>query len=207
MSEEHRRETPAAGRPHQRSHQGRAELIAAILHADDVYGESTRCVAIYFGLFFSFLFFSFAVFSQRKDFSQASTSWAGRPNDGDGHSRTDRQAARNHARKRPGDLLGQIHVALRDAQHDKFGAQTHLTIEEPVEYELQGNQSDCGCGRKLGLSCDGLSHILRQDPNVIHGRRNPRTGAAEIAIRAALTGNLVFSTNAHERRAEAPSRD
>ncbi len=69
-----------------------------------------------------------------------------------------------------------------------------ITIEEPVEYELKGiNQipvrSDIGLTFAMGLR-----HILRQDPNVIMVGEIRDSETAEIAIRASLTGHLVFST-------------
>ncbi len=69
-----------------------------------------------------------------------------------------------------------------------------ITIEEPVEYELKGiNQiavrSDSGLTFAMGLR-----HILRQDPNVVMVGEIRDQETAEIAIRAALTGHLVFST-------------
>jgi type II secretion system protein E len=69
-----------------------------------------------------------------------------------------------------------------------------ITIEEPVEYELKGiNQ--IAVRSDIGLSfAMGLRHILRQDPNVIMVGEIRDLETAEIAIRAALTGHLVFST-------------
>ncbi len=69
-----------------------------------------------------------------------------------------------------------------------------ITIEEPVEYELKGiNQipvrSDIGLTFAVGLR-----HILRQDPNVVMVGEIRDSETAEIAIRASLTGHLVFST-------------
>jgi len=69
-----------------------------------------------------------------------------------------------------------------------------ITIEDPVEYELKGiNQipvrSDIGLTFAMGLR-----HILRQDPNVVMVGEIRDLETAEIAIRAALTGHLVFST-------------
>ncbi len=69
-----------------------------------------------------------------------------------------------------------------------------ITIEDPVEYELSGiNQIPVNPKRGLNFAT-GLRHILRQDPDVIFvGEiRDPET--ADIAIRAALTGHLIFST-------------
>ncbi len=69
-----------------------------------------------------------------------------------------------------------------------------VTLEDPVEYALSGiNQVQIN--PKTGMTfANGLRSILRQDPNIIMlGEiRDPET--AKIAIRAALTGHLVFST-------------
>ena len=69
-----------------------------------------------------------------------------------------------------------------------------ITIEEPVEYELKGiNQ--IAVRPDIGLTfAMGLRHILRQDPNVVMIGEIRDLETAEIAIRAALTGHLVFST-------------
>ncbi len=69
-----------------------------------------------------------------------------------------------------------------------------ITIEEPVEYELKGiNQ--IAVRSEIGLTfAMGLRHILRQDPNVIMVGEIRDLETAEIGIRAALTGHLVFST-------------
>ena len=69
-----------------------------------------------------------------------------------------------------------------------------ITIEEPVEYELKGiNQ--IAVRPEIGLTfAMGLRHILRQDPNVVMVGEIRDMETAEIAIRAALTGHLVFST-------------
>ena len=69
-----------------------------------------------------------------------------------------------------------------------------ITIEEPVEYEIKGiNQ--IAVRPDIGLTfAMGLRHILRQDPNVIMVGEIRDLETAEIAIRAALTGHLVFST-------------
>lgn len=69
-----------------------------------------------------------------------------------------------------------------------------LTIEDPVEYRLP-NIGQIQVKPKIGLTfASGLRHILRQDPDVIlvGETRDPET--AEIAVRASLTGHLVFTT-------------
>jgi type II secretion system protein E len=69
-----------------------------------------------------------------------------------------------------------------------------ITIEEPVEYELKGiNQ--IAVRPDIGLTfAMGLRHILRQDPNVVMIGEIRDQETADIAIRASLTGHLVFST-------------
>ncbi len=69
-----------------------------------------------------------------------------------------------------------------------------ITIEEPVEYELKGiNQ--ISVRSDIGLTfAMGLRHILRQDPNVVMVGEIRDSETADIAIRASLTGHLVFST-------------
>jgi general secretion pathway protein E/type IV pilus assembly protein PilB len=69
-----------------------------------------------------------------------------------------------------------------------------LTVEDPIEYEMSGvNQIQIR--PEIGLTfAVGLRHILRQDPDVIMVGEIRDKETAEIAIRAALTGHLVFST-------------
>jgi len=69
-----------------------------------------------------------------------------------------------------------------------------LTIEDPVEYQLPG-LTQIQVHAKIGLSfAHGLRSMLRHDPDImmIGEVRDPDT--AEITIRSALTGHLVFST-------------
>ena len=69
-----------------------------------------------------------------------------------------------------------------------------ITIEDPVEYELSGvNQIPVNPKRGLSFA-DGLRSILRQDPDVIMVGEIRDYETAEIAVRAALTGHLLFST-------------
>ena len=69
-----------------------------------------------------------------------------------------------------------------------------ITIEDPVEYQMDGiNQIHVN--PQIGLTfAAGLRHIVRQDPDVIMVGEIRDLETAEIAIRAALTGHLVFST-------------
>jgi type II secretory ATPase GspE/PulE/Tfp pilus assembly ATPase PilB-like protein len=69
-----------------------------------------------------------------------------------------------------------------------------ITIEDPVEYQLEGiNQMPVNPKRGLTFAT-GLRHILRQDPDIIMVGEIRDRETANISIRAALTGHLVFST-------------
>ncbi len=69
-----------------------------------------------------------------------------------------------------------------------------ITIEDPIEYQMRGiNQIQVN--PKIGLNfATGLRHMLRHDPDVMMVGEVRDYETAEIAIRAALTGHLVFST-------------
>src|ERR1700675_5035863 len=69
-----------------------------------------------------------------------------------------------------------------------------ITIEEPVEYRIAGvSQIDVKPEIELTFA-KGLRHILRQDPNVVMVGEIRDIETADIAIRAAMPGHLVFST-------------
>jgi type IV pilus assembly protein PilB len=69
-----------------------------------------------------------------------------------------------------------------------------ITIEDPVEYQLDGIVQ-MPVNPRRGLTFGrGLRHILRQDPNIIMVGEIRDKETADIAIRAALTGHLVLST-------------
>jgi type IV pilus assembly protein PilB len=69
-----------------------------------------------------------------------------------------------------------------------------ITVEDPVEYNLEGI-SQMQANPKIGLTfATGLRTIVRQDPDVIMVGEIRDTETAEIAVQAALTGHLVFST-------------
>ncbi|PYJ88106.1 MAG: secretion system protein E, partial [Verrucomicrobia bacterium] len=69
-----------------------------------------------------------------------------------------------------------------------------ITIEEPVEYRLPG-VSQIDVKPEIDLTfAKGLRHILRQDPNVVMVGEIRDVETADISIRAAMTGHLVFST-------------
>ena len=69
-----------------------------------------------------------------------------------------------------------------------------ITIEDPVEYQIDG-VNQIHVNPQIGLTfASGLRHIVRQDPDVIMVGEIRDRETAEIAIRAALTGHLVLST-------------
>jgi general secretion pathway protein E len=69
-----------------------------------------------------------------------------------------------------------------------------MSIEDPVEYELEG-ATQIPVNVKAGITYEaGLRSILRQDPDVIFVGEMRDAEAAKIAVRAALTGHLVFSS-------------
>jgi general secretion pathway protein E len=69
-----------------------------------------------------------------------------------------------------------------------------ITVEDPVEYELPG-VNQIHVNPQIGLTfAAGLRHIVRQDPDIIMIGEIRDLETAEIAMRAALTGHLVFST-------------
>jgi type II secretory ATPase GspE/PulE/Tfp pilus assembly ATPase PilB-like protein len=69
-----------------------------------------------------------------------------------------------------------------------------ITVEDPIEYEVPGvNQMQVRS--EIGLTfASALRHILRQDPDIIMVGEIRDRETADIAIRASLTGHLVFST-------------
>jgi type II secretory ATPase GspE/PulE/Tfp pilus assembly ATPase PilB-like protein len=69
-----------------------------------------------------------------------------------------------------------------------------VTVEDPIEYEVPG-ANQLQVRPEIGLTfASALRHILRQDPDVIMVGEIRDRETADIAIRASLTGHLVFST-------------
>jgi general secretion pathway protein E len=69
-----------------------------------------------------------------------------------------------------------------------------ITIEDPVEYQMDGiNQIHVNAQIGLTFSA-GLRHIVRQDPDVIMVGEVRDRETADIAIRSALTGHFVYTT-------------
>lgn len=90
-----------------------------------------------------------------------------------------------------------LYAALRTL--DSLGLNL-VTIEDPVEYELEG-ATQIPVNPKAGVTYEsGLRSILRQDPDVILVGEMRDEPSAQIALRSALTGHLVF-TSLHTRDA------
>ena len=88
-----------------------------------------------------------------------------------------------------------LYAALSRLDREKLNI---MTIEDPVEYELAG-ATQIPVAPKAGTTYEsGLRSILRQDPDVILVGEMRDAEAATVAIRAALTGHLVF-TSLHTR--------
>jgi general secretion pathway protein E len=69
-----------------------------------------------------------------------------------------------------------------------------LTLEDPIEYQLDGI-SQMQINTKKGVTfASGLRHILRQDPDVIMVGEIRDEETARMAVQSSLTGHLVFAT-------------
>ncbi len=85
-----------------------------------------------------------------------------------------------------------LYVAIEQLLKTRGG--NVITIEDPIEYEIQGaSQVEVDSADKVNFS-KALRSVLRHDPDVvmIGEIRDPET--AETAVKASLTGHLVFST-------------
>ncbi len=69
-----------------------------------------------------------------------------------------------------------------------------LTLEDPIEYRLEGISQTQISDRKGMTFASGLRHVLRQDPDIIMVGEVRDAETARMAIQSALTGHLVFST-------------
>jgi len=85
-------------------------------------------------------------------------------------------------------------------------AMTVLTVEDPVEYHLQG-VNQIPVDHRVGMTFErGLRAILRHDPDVVMIGEIRDLETARAAIQASLTGHLVFSTLHTNDAASAPMR-
>jgi len=84
-----------------------------------------------------------------------------------------------------------LYALLQEIKSDSINI---VTLEDPVEYKMDGiNQIQVNA--EVGLTfASGLRSILRQDPNVVMVGEIRDKETATLAVQAALTGHLVFST-------------
>jgi len=84
-----------------------------------------------------------------------------------------------------------LYAALNEIKSETLNI---MTIEDPIEYQLEG-LTQTQVRNKTGFGfCDALRSFLRQDPNVIMVGEIRDLETAEMSVRAALTGHLVLST-------------
>jgi type IV pilus assembly protein PilB len=84
-----------------------------------------------------------------------------------------------------------LYALIQEIKNDAINI---VTLEDPVEYKMDGiNQIQVNA--EVGLSfASGLRSILRQDPDVVMVGEIRDKETAQLAVQAALTGHLVFST-------------
>lgn len=84
-----------------------------------------------------------------------------------------------------------LYALIKEIKDDSINI---VTLEDPVEYKMDGvNQIQVNS--EVGLTfANGLRSILRQDPNVVMVGEIRDAETASLAVQAALTGHLVFST-------------
>lgn len=84
-----------------------------------------------------------------------------------------------------------LYALIQEIKSDEINI---VTLEDPVEYKMEGvNQIQVNAD--VGLTfATGLRSILRQDPNVVMVGEIRDKETANLAVQAALTGHLVFST-------------
>ena len=87
-----------------------------------------------------------------------------------------------------------LYAALQRVNAHYSGTMNIVTMEDPVEYTLDGiNQGQINA--KAGFTfADGMRSILRQDPDIVMIGEMRDKETCEMSIQAALTGHLVFST-------------
>ena len=85
-------------------------------------------------------------------------------------------------------------IGMKASQQPVESGEAGPTLEDPVEYKMDGvNQIQVNS--EVGLTfASGLRSILRQDPNIIMVGEIRDAETANLAVQAALTGHLVFST-------------
>jgi type IV pilus assembly protein PilB len=84
-----------------------------------------------------------------------------------------------------------LYTMLNEIDREKFNV---LSLEDPVEYNIPGI-SQSQIRPEIGYTfASGLRHTLRQDPDIIMVGEIRDKETAQLAVQAALTGHLVFST-------------
>ncbi len=84
-----------------------------------------------------------------------------------------------------------LYALLQEVKNDGVNI---VTLEDPVEYKMEGiNQIQVNADVGLTFS-SGLRSILRQDPDIVMVGEIRDKETAELAVQASLTGHLVFST-------------
>jgi len=84
-----------------------------------------------------------------------------------------------------------LYAALQEINAKEFNV---LTLENTIEYRLDGISQTQVNERKGMTFATGLRHVLRQDPDIIMVGEIRDAETARMAIQSALTGHLVFST-------------
>lgn len=84
-----------------------------------------------------------------------------------------------------------LYAALQEIDATEMNV---LTLEDPIEYRLDGISQTQINTRKGMTFASGLRHVLRQDPDIIMIGEIRDAETATMAIQSALTGHLVFST-------------
>jgi len=84
-----------------------------------------------------------------------------------------------------------LYAALQELHSEALNI---LTLEDPIEYRLEGISQTQVNPRKGMTFANGLRYVLRQDPDVIMVGEIRDAETARMAIQSALTGHLVFST-------------
>jgi len=84
-----------------------------------------------------------------------------------------------------------LYAALQELNSQELNI---LTLEDPIEYRLEGISQTQVSDKKGMTFASGLRHVLRQDPDIIMVGEIRDAETAHMAIQSALTGHLVFST-------------
>ena len=173
---QHRREAPAAGRTHPHPPRGQGHRHPRLDRPDRLRRTRRHASA-----------------RQGDHGAAARRAWP-RRNEARFGAQTDQAEPRHHAghRARPGS--GKTTTLYAALSKINTTDKNIITIEDPIEYQLHGI-GQIQVNPKIELTfASGLRSILRQDPDVIMVGEIRDRETAEIAIQAALTGHLVFST-------------